>query len=115
MCRERSFHALEKAFAEFLPPEVAQVAIPQQREQHFLFENRFWRRRQTNLFFLRRVAKIFLAFATFGDIEQFEEAIDRVAFGETVRNSNRELRNDRQVAPRPIPFPADRSRILRRR
>ena len=37
---------LEETLAEFLPPEPVQIAVPQQRKQHFFLKNRLGRRRQ---------------------------------------------------------------------
>ena len=75
--------AVEEGVAQFLPPEVAQVAVPEQREEQLLLEDWFGRRGQADAL-LARSREEFLRHGHVRQVEQLEEAIDRVAIRHAV-------------------------------
>ena len=74
----------QKPLAQLAAPEFAQVAVPQQGEQHFFFENRLGRRCEQNAF-VDGGGEQLSGDGHVGQVEQFEETIDRVAIGKRER------------------------------
>src|SRR5262245_48634890 len=69
---------LKKLLAELLPPELAEIAVPEQRKQHFFLECGFGRRSEENSFLTGEFKNCF-GVRHIGQIEQLEETINRVA------------------------------------
>src|SRR5207244_6979899 len=82
--RDQLQEAAQESFAQFAPPEFAQVTVPQQREQHFFLEDRFRRRRQADVLMAGRVEQG-VRRRNVRQVEQLEKPIDRVAVGPAKR------------------------------
>ena len=70
--------AVEEAFAEFLPPVGAEVAVPEEGKEELFLEDGLGRRGEADALFGGAGDELIRA-GDMGEVEEFEEAIDGIA------------------------------------